>query len=195
MLGADLERRAEALVVVRRRQPDVDDRDVRRVAAHLEQEVVGVLAAAPPRRIPLSTQQTLESLAQQDAVLGDRYAHGISARTRVPAPSGGPDLQAAVERLDPVGEAAQPGALLHVGAADAVVDDLHHDHAALPRHLDRHGLGLRVLADVGEALGDDVVRGDLERLGKALRSTSTVSRTGTGPARRAARARLRARGR
>jgi len=39
---ADLDRRAQALVVVRRRQPDVDDRDVRRVAAPFEQKIVAL---------------------------------------------------------------------------------------------------------------------------------------------------------
>ena len=33
-------------------------------------------------------EQARDALAQQDAVLGDRYPHGISARTRVPPPGG-----------------------------------------------------------------------------------------------------------
>ena len=38
---------------------------------------------------PASLEQAGEALAQQHAVLGDRYPHGISARTRVPPPRRG----------------------------------------------------------------------------------------------------------
>ena len=109
-------------------------------------------------------EQPREPLAQQDAVLGDRYPHGISALTRVPPPRGVQTRKPAAERLDPVGEAAQARPLLGVGAADAVVDDL--DRDATVRTADRHldGRCVRVLGDVGQALADDVVGGDLDGL-------------------------------
>ena len=49
---------------------------------------------------------------------------GSWARTAVPSPAGLADHEPAAERLDAVGEAAQPRAAALVGAADAVVDDL-----------------------------------------------------------------------
>src|SRR5436190_20876826 len=72
---------------MRRGQADVDDRDVGGVAAHLEQEIVGV-RGLPDDVETGFTEEPGETLAQKDAVLGDRYAHGISAFTRVPPPWG-----------------------------------------------------------------------------------------------------------
>ena len=70
---------------------------------------------------------------------------------------------------------------LGVGAADAVVDDLDHELVAVAASTSTvAALALGVLADVGEALADDVVGGDLDRLGRAGSSSSTSSRTGTG---------------
>src|SRR5215218_7551176 len=87
MESTDLERCAQALVIVRRREPDVDDRHVRRVAAHLQEQILGGLAASDHLESVLA-QQALEPFSQQDAVLGDHDAHGISARSRVPPPLG-----------------------------------------------------------------------------------------------------------
>ena len=42
MLCADLERGTEAFIAMGWRQPDVDDRDIGRVATHLEQEIISV---------------------------------------------------------------------------------------------------------------------------------------------------------
>ena len=105
MAGTDLERRAQPLVAVRRRQPDVDDRDVGRELRTFSSRSSAV-SQVPTTSKPCSVEQPCEALAQQDAVLGDHDAHGISARTRVPPPSGSRPA-AAVERLHPVGEAAQ----------------------------------------------------------------------------------------
>ena len=62
----------------------------------------------------------------------------------------------------------RPEPRLGVGGADAVVGDLDHQAAVDRRdaHLDRRGVG--VLDDVRDRLGDDVVRGGLDRLGQAL---------------------------
>src|SRR4051794_12977638 len=87
MLGSDLERGLQAFIVMSRRQPDVDDRDVGCVAAHLEQQIVGRSTLRDDLEARLR-QQPREPLAQENAVLGDRYAHGISARSRVPPPTG-----------------------------------------------------------------------------------------------------------
>src|SRR6266536_75288 len=68
-------------------QADIHDRDVRCVAAHLEQQIVGGSALRDDLEAGLG-QQPREPLAQENAILGDRYAHGISARRRVPPPAG-----------------------------------------------------------------------------------------------------------
>src|SRR5207249_4123751 len=77
-----------------------------------------------------------------------------------------PDAKTAAQGLDPVGKPANPRAAFRIGAADAVVDDLHHEPT--PRHGNPHArvVRLRMLPDVREALGDDVVRRDLDPLGE-----------------------------
>src|SRR3954453_6614394 len=87
MSRANLKRCPQALVVVRRWQPDVDDRHVRCVAAHLEQQVVGGAALRDYLAASLA-QQPRQPLPEEHTVFGDRYAHGISARNRVPPPAG-----------------------------------------------------------------------------------------------------------
>ena len=100
-------------------------------SCELAHQLVGVLALGDDVEA-LGGQQPREPVAQQDAVLGD----ALRARHLRPHPGAaaarGPDPQPSAERLDPVGEAAQAGAPLAVGAADAVVDDLD-DHSARPR--------------------------------------------------------------
>ena len=81
-------------------------------------------AACATTSIPARRQERGDALAHEQAVVGDHDAHGSSAVTTVPAPGRAGDAQAAVERLDAVGEAAQAGAARGVGAADAVVGDL-----------------------------------------------------------------------
>ena len=111
------QRRPQPLVGVRGRQPDVDDGDVGRLAADRGQQVVGVVAARDHVEAGVG-EQPRQPLAEQHAVLGDGYPHGISALTRVPPPARRPDPQPAAERLDPVGQPAQSRAPLGVGAAD-----------------------------------------------------------------------------
>src|SRR5215213_2093205 len=53
----------------------------------LAHQLLGVLALCDDVEA-LVRQQSRQSMAQQDAVLGQCYAHGISARTRVPPPLG-----------------------------------------------------------------------------------------------------------
>jgi hypothetical protein len=64
-------------------------------------------------------------------------------------------VQAPVERLDAVGQAAQAAAERLVGAADAVVGDIDPQLPALAPDVDRGGRRPRVLGDVGERLGGD----------------------------------------
>ena len=95
------------------------------------------------------------------------YPSGIRARTRVPAPGGLSTSRLPVERLDAVGQAAQARAAGGVGPADAVVGDL--DERAIrrgTRTATSTREASRVLGDVRERLGDDVVGGRLD-LGRA----------------------------
>ena len=63
-------RRPQALVGVRRRHPDVDDRDVGLVGADLAQQVLGVAGLADDVEARLF-EQAHETLAQQHGVIGD----------------------------------------------------------------------------------------------------------------------------
>ena len=146
--------------------------------------------------MPGLLEQPHDALAQQHRVLGDDYSHGITARTVVPRPAALVDLEPAVERRDPVGEAAQAGAARRVGAADAVVADLDRRPApfvALDPDLGARGLG--VAGDVGERLGDDEVGGRLDRRGQPLAGALRRARPAPARGRRAHRAPRRARGR
>src|SRR3954454_18819137 len=61
-------------------------------------------------------------------------------------------VEAAVEHVHAVGEAAQAGAACRVGAADAVVGDLDLDAVAAAAHAESRLRRLRVLGDVRERL-------------------------------------------
>ena len=87
VLVADLGRGAQALVGVRRRHADVDDRDVGLVGADLAQQVLGVAGLGDDLEARL-LEQPRDALAQQQAVVGQDYAHGTSALTVVPSPGG-----------------------------------------------------------------------------------------------------------
>ena len=101
-------------------------------------------------------QQAREPVAQEREILGDHDPHGITARTVVAAARRARDLERAVERLDAPREPDEPGSR-RVGAPDAVVGDLHEHRGPAPADGDVDVLGVRVLAGVGERLGDDEV--------------------------------------
>ena len=79
--------RAQSLVGVRRRHPDVDDRDVRLDALDQLEQSLGV-GGEPDDFKAGFVEQSGETFAQDHRVVGQRYAHGISARSVVPRPAG-----------------------------------------------------------------------------------------------------------
>ena len=105
MRPADRERGAQALVGVRRRHPDVDDRHVRPVLGHGGDEVVPVVHGGGHR----------------DAVVGeqrrdDRAQHRVSSlrqgqRDRGRAAGRAVDVEVPVERVGPPCQAGQAGAV------------------------------------------------------------------------------------
>ena len=74
MLLADLLCRAQPFVGVRRRHPDVHDRHVRLVRAHLQHQLVRV-AGLPDDVEAAVLEQPRDPLAQQDRVVGEDDAH------------------------------------------------------------------------------------------------------------------------
>ena len=77
--------------------------------------------ACPTTSKPGLLEQPHDAFAQQHGVIGDDHPHGILALRVVPAPARARQLELAVERRDPIVQAAQARAALRVGAADAVV--------------------------------------------------------------------------
>ena len=157
----------EALVGVGGRHADVDDRGVGTCRADLAHELVGVLGLGYHLDARV-LQEPHEALARDHRVLGDDYAHGISA-----AQGGRRELEPAAERADAVcdvDERGVAGRAVVVGSDDeaAVV----HDGADVDRRGPPHrGVADRFVdGDVGacldgrgEALVGDVVQADHER--------------------------------
>ena len=83
MLRPDLARRLDALVGLRRRHADVDDRHVRVVAAHLQQQLVGGPGLADDLDPGLG-QQPRQALPQQRRVLGDHRPQAVIVGPDVP---------------------------------------------------------------------------------------------------------------
>ena len=132
--SAQLERGAQALVAERRRQPDVDDRDVGALAQHGVDERVAVVDGGDDLEAVVA-QQPRQPVAQQREVLGDHDPHGSTARSVV-GPPGGLDDRASrraprrgAQPVSPVPAASAPPA--------AVVGDLDDERVALPRDDDR----------------------------------------------------------
>src|SRR4051794_39102202 len=87
MLRADRERSLDALVGVGGRHPQVDDRHLRAGVFDLLDELLGGGGLADHVE-PGFAQQQRDAFAQEHRVVGQHYAHGISALSRVP-PAGG----------------------------------------------------------------------------------------------------------
>ena len=127
---------------------------------------------------PATRERERYTLVDGDHVLavleGSCSGRRLAGRAGDLGADGGPaagrarDVHGSAERVDAIGEAPEPGAACRVGAADAVVGDLHDEAVVLAR--DRHrGAGRAgVLGDVGEGLGDQVVGGDLDGRAGAL---------------------------
>jgi hypothetical protein len=79
------------------------------------------------------------------------------------------DGDRAAQRLDPVGQADEPGAPADLRPAGAVVAHQQAQPVGGGACLDLDGRGTGVLGRVGQRFGDDVVGGDLDRLGQPLR--------------------------
>src|SRR5690348_12866162 len=67
--------------------PDVDDRNVRRGRVDERKQALGV-AGLPGDFEAALDEQPSEAFAEQQRVVGERYAHGSSALTHVPPPGG-----------------------------------------------------------------------------------------------------------
>ena len=122
-LGADLERRPEALVLMGRREPDVDDRDVRRVASHLQHQILGGLAAADDVEVGRRGARPRRPRGAARCPRRSRRAWDLRPDPGTAA-GRAPDSKPAVERFDAVGDAAQSAAALRIGASDPVVGHL-----------------------------------------------------------------------
>ena len=118
----------------------------------------------------------LQLAGQQRIVSGrDRGRDGpqqLSCRgfgtQRRPGPGWTLEHEPAAERLHPVGETAQAGAPARNRSADPVVAHLDAGVAVAAPELDADLRRLRVLGHVGERLGDHVIGGRLDGIGKPL---------------------------
>ena len=115
MLLADLLRRAQALVRVRRRHADVDERDVRRVGAHLQHQLVGVAGLADDLEAAV-LEQPRDALAQQDGVLGEDDAQ---ARFSGSSPTTSPGSRSSAERREVKLEPGATSCRIRSGSGEA----------------------------------------------------------------------------
>ena len=87
MALADLAGGAHPFVRVRRWHPDVDDRDVGLVAAHLEQQILGSARLAGDLEAG-TLQQLSDPLPEEHRVVGDHDAYAIASHGRTVGLSG-----------------------------------------------------------------------------------------------------------
>ena len=199
---AQLDGGAQPLVGERRRHPHVDDHDVGIELLDRRQQAPGVAERADDLVVVLG-EDPGDALAQQHGVLGDHDAHG-SSTTSIGRPAlGAGDPQPALDGEHPVAEPGESAAGdAAIGAAAPVVAHLDDDRCSrLGRRrcsVTRTDARVRaaVLGDVGQRLGDDEVRGRLDRRrGVGRRARPVDRRRAPGCGRRARTARRRARGR
>ena len=83
-------------------------------------------------------------------------------------PDGAGDRERAAQRVDAVGQPDQAGPISRVGTALAVVPDVHPHGVVVGVDRDLDCCRVRVLGNVRQGLGDDVVDADLDRLRKPV---------------------------
>ena len=127
-LRADADRRVEALGGSRRRHPHVDDRHVRLGRGQHGEQPVDVTGLADDVEI-CRGQRRGQGLAQQDRIVGEDYAHGMSARIVVPSAGPARHREPPAGCGDPVIEPPDARSPTGVRPADAVVDDLDDEDA------------------------------------------------------------------
>ena len=156
VLGADPLGGDEALVGVRRRHADVDDRGVGALEPHLSEQALGVIRLGHHVDAGVG-EQAHDPLTREHHVVGDDYSHGISARSVVSPSSSVPpsaptrsarcgkwptawpslvvrrDREASVRAVDADGEERR-------ASPRRVLDRLGHGHVG--RRLDRGRLAL-----------------------------------------------------
>ena len=184
-LGAGRDRRLQALVGEGRRQPHVDDGDVRPVLEQGRQQRRAVVDGLDDLEVE-RLQQPGQSVPEEGEVFGEDNTHGSSMVTTVGPPGGVDRRHRAVERGQPALDAAQAGAAGRVGAAAAVVADRHGEQVVGVPQVDPGGPGAAVPDHVGQRLGDREVGGRLDR---GLQAAGQVESTSTGIGRLSARAR------
>ena len=111
----------------RRRQADVDDRDVGPLELHGVDERVAVLHRRDHVEAVVP-EQPREPVAQEREVFGDYDPHGSSARTVVGPRLRARDVQRPVERLSALPETGEAAAR-RIRSAVAVVDHLGYEDA------------------------------------------------------------------
>ena len=130
-------------------------------------ELLGVARLADDVEARLAEQQR-DALAQEHRVVGQHYAHGISALSRVPPagglqtfrrPSSASTRSASPRSPEPFAGSAPP-------LPSSVISTISVPLSRLTSTVADSRLG--VLGDVGQALGDEVVGGDLDLRRRAL---------------------------
>ena len=144
----------------------------------------------------VSREQAHHPVAQQREVLGDHDPHGSSARTTVGPPAGLVDGERPVERLDAAAQAGEARRRRGRRRRARRRRPATSSTSARRADVDRDAVARRVLGGVRERLGDDEVRGGLDRRRRAARRArpATVDRQRAAVGERRER-RARARGR
>ena len=155
MLLADLAGRPGALVCLGRGHADVDDDDIGPLRVHGVMQRVGV--AHLRRDLDAGLREAWRALPA-GAPSPPRSRRARNFPTTGSSPAGWTlDDQTSAERLHPVGKPAQARAVLCVRPADAVILDLHDQHAVAPVRAHRRLRRVRVLDDVCQRLAGDKV--------------------------------------
>ena len=170
MLGADLARRAGALVGLSRRHAHVDDRERRARARARPRSSSSASPACATTSKPAVGEQPREALAEEHRVVGDHDAHGISADDARAAARRALDAQAG-RRAPRRGRRARAGPSRRSSAAPPTPSSAT-STTSVPsspaRARSSPRTASRVLDHVGERLAGDEVGGRLDLGREAL---------------------------